>query len=66
MVPKLLSQSSTANEHNPPLTAKQPSALLGTGAVTVELASKITYYSQGRGLYLVFYKMSTKQGGKEE
>ena len=36
-------QPSSANVRNPPLSAKPPSILLGTGAVNVELACKITY-----------------------
>lgn len=36
-------QSSSAKVHNPPLLAKQPSILLGIGAISVESASKITY-----------------------
>lgn len=66
MVFKAPSQPSSANEHNPPLQAKQPSVLLSTGALTVELASKIMYESQDRELYPVLYKMSARQGGEEE
>ena len=66
MVSKAPSQSSPANIHNPPLPAKPPSILVGIGAVSAELASKITYESQDRRLYQVLYEMSTRQGGDEE
>lgn len=66
MVSKAPLQSSPANIHHPPLPAKQPSVLLGIGAVSAELASKITYESHDRRLYQVLYEMSTRQGGDEE